>query len=86
VPPAVAQINWAVTKTFHIGGKGGWENLTVDANTHRLFFPRSTHTMVIDADSGKVLGDIAGQAITHGVAIVPSVGRGSSRTVAAAAV
>jgi DNA-binding beta-propeller fold protein YncE len=32
--------------------------------------------MVIDADSGKVLGDIPGQTTAHGVAIVPSVGRG----------
>jgi DNA-binding beta-propeller fold protein YncE len=32
--------------------------------------------MVIDADSGKVLGDILGQTIAHGVAIVPSAGRG----------
>jgi DNA-binding beta-propeller fold protein YncE len=32
--------------------------------------------MVIDADSGKVLGDIPGQTTAHGVAIVPSAGRG----------
>jgi DNA-binding beta-propeller fold protein YncE len=74
--PVVAQTNWEVTKTFHIGGEGGWDYLTVDAKTHRLFVPRSTHTMVIDADSGKVLGDIPGQTTAHGVAIVPSVGRG----------
>ena len=73
---APAQPNWGVTKTFHIGGEGGWDYLTVDDQTHRLFVPRSTHTMVIDADSGKVLGDIPGQTIAHGVAIVPSVGRG----------
>jgi DNA-binding beta-propeller fold protein YncE len=73
---ATAQTNWRVTKTFHIGGDGGWDYLTVDAKTHRLFVPRSTHTMVIDADSGKVLADIPGQTIAHGVAIVPSVGRG----------
>lgn len=74
--PAVAQTTWEVTKTFHIGGEGGWDYLTVDAKMHRLFVPRSTHTMVIDADSGKVLGDIPGQTRAHGVAIVPSVGRG----------
>jgi DNA-binding beta-propeller fold protein YncE len=32
--------------------------------------------MVIDADSGKVLGDIPGQTTAHGVAIAPKVGRG----------
>jgi DNA-binding beta-propeller fold protein YncE len=73
---AAAQSNWRVTKTFHVGGEGGWDYLTVDSQTHRLFVPRSTHTMVIDADSGKMLGDIRGQTTAHGVAIVPSVGRG----------
>ena len=61
---------------MHIGGAGGWDYLTVDAVTHRLYVPRSTHTMVVDADSGKAIADIPGQKIAHGVAIVPAVGRG----------
>jgi DNA-binding beta-propeller fold protein YncE len=74
--PALAQTNWSVVKTLPIGGQGSWDYLTVDPATHRLFVPRSTHTMVIDANSGKTLGDIPGQKIAHGVAIVPEVGRG----------
>jgi DNA-binding beta-propeller fold protein YncE len=74
--PVMAQTNWAVEKKLKIGGEGAWDYLTVDPKTHRLFVPRSTHTMVIDADSGKTLGDIPGQKIAHGVAIVPAVGRG----------
>jgi DNA-binding beta-propeller fold protein YncE len=74
--PATAQSNWQVTKTLPVGGVGGWDYLTVDAPGHRLFVPRSTHTMVLDEDSGKVLGDIPGQTTAHGVAIVPKVGRG----------
>lgn len=50
--------------------------ITLDAKNHRLYVPRSTHTMVIDADSGKVLADIAGQKHNHGVALAPEVGRG----------
>lgn len=73
---AVAQPKWDVVKTLPIGGQGSWDYLTVDPDTHRLFVPRSTHTMVIDAESGKTLGDIPGQKIAHGVAIVPEVGRG----------
>jgi hypothetical protein len=74
--PALAQTQWDVTKTLKIGAEGSWDYLTVDAETHRLFVPRSTHTMVIDAVTGKVLGDIPGQKNAHGVAIVPSLGRG----------
>jgi DNA-binding beta-propeller fold protein YncE len=67
---------WDVAKTLPIGGQGSWDYLTVDPTVHRLFVPRSTHTMVIDADSGKTLGDISGQKTAHGVAIVPEAGRG----------
>src|SRR5579864_3611627 len=74
--PAAAQGTWAVEKTFHIGGEGGMDYITLDAKTNRLYVPRSTHTMVIDADSGKVLADIPGQKHNHGVAVVPEAGRG----------
>jgi DNA-binding beta-propeller fold protein YncE len=74
--PVLAQTNWQVLKTLPIGGQGSWDYLTVDSQTHRLFVPRSTHTLVIDADSGKTLGDIPGQKNAHGVAVVPQVGRG----------
>ncbi|HUY94827.1 MAG TPA: hypothetical protein VMU71_05995 [Terracidiphilus sp.] len=73
---AVHGQKWEVTRTMHIGGEGGWDYVTVDASTHRLFVTRSTHTQVIDADSGKVLGDIPGQKRSHGVALVPSLNRG----------
>ena len=73
---AFAQGQWAVEKTFHIGGDGGWDYITVDAQNHRLYVPRSTHTMVIDADSGKTIADIPGQKHNHGVALAPDAGRG----------
>ena len=74
--PACAQANWKVKKTLPVGGDGGWDYLTVDSQAHRLYVPRTTHTMVLDAGSGNVLGDIAGQKVAHGVAVVPSAGRG----------
>jgi hypothetical protein len=74
--PALAQARWNVTKTWHLGGEGGWDYATVDARAHRLFVTRSTHTMVIDTDTGRILGDIPGQKRSHGTAIVRSLGRG----------
>jgi DNA-binding beta-propeller fold protein YncE len=74
--PVAAQGTFAVEKTFHVGGEGGMDYVTLDAKNHRLYVPRSTHTMVIDADSGKVLADIPGQKHNHGVALVPEAGRG----------
>jgi len=74
--PVFAQANWQVLKKFPIGGEGSWDYVTVDAPNHRLFVTRSTHTMAIDSNTGAVLGDIAGQLRSHGVAIVPRLGRG----------
>src|SRR5258706_10665367 len=74
--PALAQRDWQVVKTFPIGGQGGWDYLTVDPQTHRLYVPRTTHTMVIDAESGKTIADIPGQKNAHGVALAPATGRG----------
>ena len=74
-PPAAAG-PYRVAQTFRIGGTGGWDYLTVDPEGKLLYVPRSTHTMVVDAVSGKTVADIPGQRRNHGVAIVPSAGRG----------
>ena len=42
--PLKAQTQWQVTKTFHIGGEGGWDSVTVDPPNHLLFVTRTTHT------------------------------------------
>lgn len=75
-PATFAQTNWAVEKTFHLGGEGGWDYVTFDPQTNQLYVPRSSHTMVIDATSGKSIADIPGQKRNHGVAIVHEAGRG----------
>ncbi|HEX4031609.1 MAG TPA: hypothetical protein VHX20_14670 [Terracidiphilus sp.] len=74
--PSHAQTRWSASNTLHLGGEGGWDYVTTDPATHRVFVTRSTHTMVIDSVSGKVVGDIPGQIRSHGTAIVPAVGRG----------
>ena len=74
--PAAAQTDWRVLKTFEIGSQGAWDYLTADPATHRLYVPRTTHTMVIDDETGAVIADIAGQKGAHGVAIAPRAGRG----------
>ena len=67
---------YRVVQTFHVGGAGGWDYLTADPQRKLLYVPRSTHTMDIDAESGTTVADIPGQRRNHGVAIVPSAGRG----------
>lgn len=67
---------YRLVQTFHVGGEGRWDYLTVDPDHKLLFVPRTTHTMVLDAHTGKTVADIPGQQRNHGVALVPSAGRG----------
>lgn len=75
-PQPAAPGPYRVAETFHVGGEGGWDYLAVDPARKLLFVPRSTHTMVLDASTGKTVADIPGQERNHGVALVPSTGRG----------
>jgi hypothetical protein len=67
---------YRVHEIFHVGGEGGWDMVTVDSEHKLVFVPRSTHTMVLDAATGKTVADIPGQERAHGAEIVPSAGRG----------
>src|SRR4051795_83095 len=67
-----AASEYAVIKKLPIGGQGSWDYLTVDPQTHQLYVPRSTHTLVLD-EAGKTIADMPGQKGAHGVAVVPQV-------------
>jgi DNA-binding beta-propeller fold protein YncE len=67
---------YEITKTLQIGGPGSWDYVTVDPSTQRLYLTRTTHTMILDAATGKLIADIPGQKRSHGVALVPRLGRG----------
>jgi DNA-binding beta-propeller fold protein YncE len=67
---------YRVSQTFQVGGEGGWDYVTVDPEHKLLYIPRSTHTMVLDASTGKTVADIPGQKRNHGVALAPGAGRG----------
>src|ERR1700732_4367950 len=65
-----------IMATYKLGGDGGWDYLTLDARARRIYISRGTHVMVIDADSGKSVGDIADTPGVHGIALAPELGRG----------
>ena len=73
--PAVAQ-SYHVAHTWKVGGDGGWDYLTLDTASHRLFVARQDRIMVLDPASGKVLGEIAGLERAHGVAFDYATGKG----------
>ncbi|MBB6054061.1 YncE family protein [Armatimonas rosea] len=59
-----------------VGGEGAWDYLTVDSDAHRLYVTRSTHVMVMDSNTNKLVGDITNTPGVHGVALAPKLGRG----------
>lgn len=69
--------DYHLLKKVTLGGEGGWDYLSADSTTHRVFISRGTHIMVVDPE-GKVVGDIPNLDGTHGAAIVSEFGRGFS--------
>lgn len=73
---AAADPGYHVIKTYKLGGEGGWDYLNLDSSSRRLYISRATHVIVIDADSGKPVGDIPDTPGVHGIALAPELGRG----------
>jgi YVTN family beta-propeller protein len=67
-----------VIKRMPVGGDGGWDYMTVDSDSHRLYVARGSHFMVVDDTTGKVLGDIeiANSKNSHGLTLALDLGEG----------
>ena len=59
-----------------IGGAGGWDYLTADSGSRRLYASHTTEVVVIDLDSQKIIGRIPGMTRIHGIALADSLGTG----------
>ena len=75
VTTAAAGPGYHITNTYKVGGEGGWDYLTVDASARRFYISRGTHVIVLDADSGKNVGDIPDTPGVHGIALAPELGK-----------
>ena len=65
-----------VTQSHLLGGSGGWDYIVPDPPSHRLYVARETRVMVVDEDSGKLLGEVTGVNGAHGTAIAAKTGHG----------
>jgi len=68
--------HYHVIKHFPVGGDTGWDYLTIDSTTHRLFISHADHVVVLDVVSGKVVGDIPKTEGVHGIALAREIRRG----------
>jgi DNA-binding beta-propeller fold protein YncE len=73
---AAAGPGYHVVTTYKLGGEGGWDYLITDPDARRAYISRGTHVVVIDADSGKNVGEIVDTPGVHGIALAPELGRG----------
>jgi DNA-binding beta-propeller fold protein YncE len=67
---------YRVTHTYTLGGDGSWDYVIPDPPNHRLFIARQNRVMVVDEDTGMLLGEVAGIQGAHGTAIAQSTGHG----------
>jgi DNA-binding beta-propeller fold protein YncE len=74
--PRTAPAQTFKVEKVDIKGEGGTDYVTVESATGRVFVSRSTHMMVIEGATGKVLGDITNTPGVHGAGIVTKVGHG----------
>ncbi|MFZ0886437.1 MAG: hypothetical protein WAN14_23750 [Candidatus Acidiferrales bacterium] len=63
-------------KTIPIGGEGLWDYCIVDSVARRVYISHFTHVVVLNADTGAIVGDIPDTQGVHGIALAPALGLG----------
>jgi DNA-binding beta-propeller fold protein YncE len=76
LPLTAAAGDFEVLHRYTLGGEGGWDYLSYDAPSHRLFISRGQHVQVVDPRSGSVVGDIPDTPGVHGIALAPELDKG----------
>lgn len=71
-----AQSGYQIVKTFHIASMGGWDYPSVDANSNKLYLSHGGQVNILDKTTGDSIGVISNTAGVHGIAFVPSLGKG----------
>ncbi len=74
--PVTARAQGFKVEKYDIKGDGGTDYVSVEAATGRVFVSRSSHVMVVEGATGKVLADIPDTPGVHGVGIATKAGHG----------
>ncbi len=73
-PPGAS--GYKLVKTIPVGGEGFWDYVYVDSDARRVYISHGTHTVVMDADTHALVGDIPDTQGVHGIAVASDLGRG----------
>src|SRR5208337_3970141 len=67
---------YSIERQFNLGGPGGWDYLTIDSATHRLFISRADRVLVVNTLDGSLIATIGDTQGVHGIALAPDLGKG----------
>ena len=70
--------NFQLIKKTVVGGEGGWDYVTIDAESRQLYLTHGNQVEVLNADTHEKLGIVENTKGVHGVAIATKLGRGFS--------
>lgn len=77
---AATTMNYHLANTYKFGAAAGggeyFDYITLDPESRRVYLSHGTEVLVVNADTGKEEGKISGLKRSHGVAVVPDLGRG----------
>ncbi len=77
---AAATITYHLASTYKFAAAPGareyFDYITFDPGSSRLYLTHGTEVLVVNADTGAEEGKITGLKLSHGVAVVPDLGRG----------
>lgn len=68
--------SYKMSKRVPLPGNGGWDWLTFDSETNRLYISHQTMVLVFDAQTQKVIGDINNTQGVHGITIAHPFNKG----------
>ena len=74
--PAAGASGYHLGAKWKPGGESGWDYLTLDPQTHRLYVARTDGVQVIDTESGALVRAIPGLDGGHGIALAPELNFG----------
>ena len=74
--PAPGPSGYHVIKTVSVPGDEGWDYLLVDSDSRRVYISHGSHTVVMNADTYAIEGDIPDTPGVHGIAVAPEFNRG----------
>lgn len=70
------KVRYHVANTFPISGVGGYDYITVDTASNRLYVSHGNQVNVINKVTGTSIGVIKSEKDVHGIALVHALGKG----------